>query len=76
MIFKQKITKSCWYFCYQRQKQSLLGNLVRADTRLFVPFPTFPVLRSFSEGGCENGLEKRGAPGGRALPRKAEFEVS
>jgi len=41
ICFEQKIAKSGWYFCYQRQKQSVLGNLVRADTRLFVPFATF-----------------------------------
>jgi hypothetical protein len=28
-------------FLYQRQKQSLLGNLVGADTKLFVSFATF-----------------------------------
>jgi len=38
--FYTKIAKSGWPFCYQRQKQSLLGNWVRADTRLFVLFAT------------------------------------
>jgi hypothetical protein len=41
ICFGQKIAKSGWYFCYQRQKQSMLGNLVRADAGLFVPFATF-----------------------------------
>jgi hypothetical protein len=46
MIFEQKIAKSLWCFCQQRQKQGLLGNLVRAETSLFVPFATF----------CKKGL--------------------
>jgi hypothetical protein len=66
--FYTKIAKSCWCFCYQRQKQSLLGSLLRADTGLFVSFATIPVLHSFSEGGCKIVLEGLGAPGGRALP--------
>ncbi|HSY54139.1 MAG TPA: hypothetical protein VK785_06805, partial [Opitutaceae bacterium] len=38
--FYTKIAKSRWSFCYQRQKPGMLGNLVRADTRLFVSFAT------------------------------------
>jgi hypothetical protein len=70
--FYTKIAKSRWCFCYQKQKQSLLGNWLKADLSRFVSFATFPVLRSLDEEGCENGLGNRGAPGGRALPRKAE----
>jgi hypothetical protein len=39
-------------------KQSLLGNLIRANASLFVSFATF----------CKNDWESLGAPGGRALP--------
>ena len=63
--FYTKIAKSRWCFCYQRQKRSPLGNWMRPDTRLFVPFATF----------CENGWANLGAPGGHALPQKAEFEL-
>jgi len=57
--FEQKVAKSRWDFCHQRQKQSLLGNLMRADTSLFVPFATF----------CKKCfLENHGALVGRALP--------
>jgi hypothetical protein len=63
--FEQKIAKSGWYFCYQRQKRSLLGNWMKADLSRFVSFATF----------CENGLENRGAPDGHALPRKTGFKL-
>jgi hypothetical protein len=39
--FEQKITKSRWDFRHQRQKQSQLGNLMRADISRFVSFATF-----------------------------------
>jgi hypothetical protein len=38
---KTKATKSCWYFCHQRQKQGLLGNLAQANTRCFVSLVAF-----------------------------------
>jgi hypothetical protein len=51
--FEQKIAKSRWEFRHQRQKQSLLGNLMRADPRRFVSLATF----------CEKCFfENRGAP--------------
>jgi hypothetical protein len=65
--FEQKIATSRRSFCHQRQKQSLLGSLMRADISRFVSFATF----------CENCFwENHGAPGddecdslgGRALP--------
>jgi hypothetical protein len=40
-------------FLLSKAKKSLPGNLVRADKSRFVSFATFPVLRSFSEGGCK-----------------------
>jgi hypothetical protein len=53
-------------FHHQRQKQSLLGSLTKADASLFVSFATF----------CEKGfLESHGAPGGRALPQWSEIEL-
>jgi hypothetical protein len=54
--FEQKIAKSRWDFCHQRQKQSMLGSLMRADTSLFAPFATF-CKKCFLEN-----------LGGRALP--------
>jgi hypothetical protein len=38
-------------FLHQMKKQSLLGNLVQADTGLFVPFATF----------CENCIGENSA---------------
>ncbi|HXC02018.1 MAG TPA: hypothetical protein VNU49_05150 [Opitutaceae bacterium] len=62
--FEQKITKSRLDFRHQRQKQSRLGNLMRAGINRFVSFVTF----------CEKYfLENHGAPGGRALPKKSEL---
>src|ERR1017187_6915753 len=69
--FEQKIAKRHWYFaikghasprlCMARQKWGLLGNLTEANTGRFASFATFPVLRSFSEGGCENCSKKTSA---------------
>jgi len=65
-FFEQKVAKSRGDFTIKGDNKACLTvssvtlvkdeNLVRANASLFVPFATFPVLRSFSEGGCKNGL--------------------